>query len=264
MLGAIDVWTKCPKRCSLPRFRLFCLPPAGSGASTYDSWAHQVPSGIEICSVRLPGRESRVSEPLLTNLGSLIQILTQVLRPLLNVPFVFFGHSMGALVGFELARQLRKEYLPMPRHLFISGRRAPTMPDRYPPIHHLTAGRFLERLVTHYDTPQSLLQSDELIELSLPGLRADFAICERYVYQQEEPLDCPISVFGGMSDQRASRDELSAWRDQTYSSFRLHRFPGNHFFADGYQKLVLAELNKNLNQLLGTIDSEPSESEILV
>jgi len=171
---------------------------------------------------------------------------------------------MGGLVGFELARRLRRESLPMPGHLFISGHRAPTLPARYPQIHDLPDDRFIERLGKVYNTPQSLLQKEELIELSLPGLRSDFAICETYVYQHQKALDCPISVFGGLSDRKVSRDELSAWRNQTSLSFRLHMLPGNHFFSEGYQKSLLAELSKDLNQLLGTIDSELSESGLLV
>lgn len=195
-----------------------------------------------------PGREIRLKEPSFTRLSPLVQTLAQVLHPYLNMPFAFFGHSMGALIGFELARQLRRQYSLGPVHLFVSGRRAPQIPDRSPPIHQLPESALVEELRRLNGTPESVLQNAELMQLVLPVLRADFALCETYVYSTEDPLDCPISAFGGLQDGSVSYDDLAAWRDQTNSSFTLKMIRGNHFFLQSARALILSALSQELQR----------------
>ncbi|BAZ11497.1 putative thioesterase [Calothrix sp. NIES-4071] len=124
----------------------------------------------------------------------------------LDKPFAFFGHSMGGLVSFELARLLRNEYRIHPAHLFISGRRAPQIPDTKPPIHDLPELAFKEELRHLGGTPSSVLDNPELMQLLIPMLRADFAVLETYVYKHEQPLDCLITVFGGLQDTEVSHE----------------------------------------------------------
>jgi medium-chain acyl-[acyl-carrier-protein] hydrolase len=166
------------------------------------------------------------------------------------MPFAFFGHSMGALITFELARQLRRQYGLNPVHLFISGRRAPQIPDLEPPIHQLLESAFVEELRRLNGTPESVLQNAKLMQLVLPALRADFALLETYVYSTEDPLDCPISTFGGLQDGEVSYDDLAAWRDQTNSSFTLKMIPGNHFFVQSARSLILSAVSQELQRHL--------------
>lgn len=239
-------WVLRPKRNDKAELRLLCFPYAGGGASTFNSWPNQLPPQIEICSIQLPGRETRRLEPPFTHLTNLVEALAEVLSPYLNMPFSLFGHSMGGLISFELARQFRRELKMRPVHLFISGHRAPQLPDPHPPVHQLPEGELLLQLRRLEGTSEDVLQNSELMELFLPLLRADFALCETYVYSTEEPLDCPISAFGGAEDHRVSREELSAWREQTRGSFKLRVFPGRHFFLHSARVLFLRVLAQDL------------------
>jgi len=185
-------------------------------------------------------------EPPFTRLPPLIQALAQALFPLLDKPFAFFGHSLGALVSFELARQLRRQYAVQPVRLFISADRAPQIPYRDSPIHSLPEGEFLVELRRLNGTPREVLEDEELGQIMLPLLRADFAVYETYGYRTEPLLNCPISAFGGLQDHRVSRGDLEAWREQTSVSFSLRMFPGDHFFLNTTQPVLLRVLSQEL------------------
>ncbi|MCI0529785.1 MAG: thioesterase domain-containing protein, partial [Nitrospira sp.] len=182
-------------------------------------------------------------------LSPLVQVIAQALFPYLDKPFAFFGHSMGALVSFELTRHLRRQYRLGPVHLFVSGHHAPQIPDPDPPVHTLPEPAFLEELSRLNGTPKEVLEHTELMHLMLPTLRADFAVCETYTYTTEPPLDCPISAYGGLQDLEVSRDSLEAWQVQTRTSFSLRMFPGDHFFLHTAQPLLLRVLSWELHQL---------------
>jgi len=167
----------------------------------------------------------------------------------MNLPYVFFGHSLGALIGFELACQLRRQNSTDPVHLFVSGRRAPQIPDPNPPIHQLPEAEFIDELRRFDGTPEEVLKHPELMEIFLPVLRADFALLETYEYTSEKPLDCPITAFGGLQDRKATREELAAWRDQTHGDFRLQLFPGDHFFLHSVQPILLQAIAQDLIRL---------------
>jgi medium-chain acyl-[acyl-carrier-protein] hydrolase len=153
---------------------------------------------------------------------------------------------MGGLVSFELARLLRKKYGLNPAHLFVSGYRAPQVPDPDPPIHALPEPEFLEELRRLNGTPEAVLENAELMQLLLPALRADFAVIETYAYIPESPLDCPITAFGGLQDREVSCDDLEAWREQTNAAFSLQTLPGDHFFLHSAQPLLLQSLSQKL------------------
>jgi medium-chain acyl-[acyl-carrier-protein] hydrolase len=233
---------------------LFCFPYAGGNAAVFRLWPGQLTADIDVCLVQYPSRHNRMKEPAYTRLPPLVQALVQALLPHLDVPFAFFGHSMGALIGFELARQLRREHLPVPMHLFVSGCRAPQISNPQPPIHHLRGTEFVEQLRRRYDSiPQEILREPELLELLLPPLQADLAIVETYTYSADAPLDCPISAFGGVQDETAGDADLAAWRDQTSKSFELVMVPGGHFFLhQAYDRLTQAverKIAESLNRM---------------
>lgn len=230
--------------------RLLCFPYAGGGASLFHTWSDSLPTTVEVCPVQLPGRETRLREAPFTRLLPLVQAMAQALVPYLDKPFAFFGHSMGGLVSFEFARELRRRHGLTPVHLFISGCGAPQIPDPDPPIHALPEPEFLEALRDLNGTPTEALGCAELMRMMLPTLRADFAICETYAYTIEPPLDCPISAFGGLQDHKVSRDRLETWRTQTSASFSLRMLPGGHFFVRTAQPLLIQILYRELHPLV--------------
>jgi medium-chain acyl-[acyl-carrier-protein] hydrolase len=148
----------------------------------------------------------------------------------MDFPFAFFGHSLGSLISFELTRWLRRQKVPCPLQLFVSGCRVPQIPNPDPPIHQLPDVEFIEELRRFNGTPKAVLDNPELMEVFLPLLRSDMRLYETYVYDHEAPLDCPISAFGALEDEEVSREELAAWYDQTRSRFNIQMFPGDHFF----------------------------------
>ncbi|MEW6496027.1 MAG: thioesterase II family protein [Cyanobacteriota bacterium] len=240
-------WVTCSEPNPQATLRLFCFHYAGGGAAIFRTWSDSLPGSVEVCAIELPGRGTRLMESPFTHIEPLVQNLASALLPYLDKPFAFFGHSMGGLISFELTRLLRREYNLSPVHLFVSGHRAPQIPDSDPPIHNLPESAFLEELRHLNGTPTAVLENAELMQLFLPTLRADFSVVETYAYRPEPPLQCPITVFGGLQDLEASCDELEAWREQTNNSFVLQMFPGDHFFLQSAQQLVLQSLSQALD-----------------
>lgn len=232
------------------QLRLFCFPYAGGGASAYRSWWERLPPSIELLAIQPPGRENRLREPTITHFSHFMAQLTEAIRPTLTMPFAFFGHSMGGLLCFELARQLRRQNLPQPVHLFISAFRAPQVPRRTDPIHDLPDPEFIAELRRLNGTPQQVYNEPELLALLLPLLRHDFALVDDYRYAVEPPLAIPISAFGGTADDEVTTDELKAWKNHTNSKFRLRMLPGDHFFLNTLQPLILRAICQDLLPVL--------------
>ncbi|NJN56268.1 MAG: thioesterase [Leptolyngbyaceae cyanobacterium SL_5_9] len=241
-------WITCPQPNPQAKLRLFCLPYAGGGASGFRDWPAQLSSLIEVCPIELPGRGSRFQEPPYTRLAPLIQDLTPALLPYLNIPFAFFGHSMGALVSFELTQFLSQTYGLTPACLAVAGRPAPHLSDRSNPIHALPDSDFLEKIRDFNGTPAPVLANAELMRILLPMLRADFAVIETFSYTPRPLLNCAIAAFGGLHDPKVSCADLEAWREQTHSTFLLHLLSGDHFFIHSAQSQLLSVLEPILHQ----------------
>ena len=235
------------------QLRLFCFPYAGGNALIYRNWAGNLPPSVEVCPVQLPGRGNRLQEPSFTRLVDLVQALNQALFPYFDKPFAFFGHSMGAMIAFELARSLRRDYGLEPMHLFVSGRVAPQIRRQEPITYDLPEPELLEELRRLNGTPKEVLEHPELMQLMLPLIRADFQVVQTYKYSPEPPLSCPISAFGGLQDQGVSRAALEAWREQTAATFIIRMFDGDHFFLHGVQPLFLSILAQELYGLVKSI-----------
>lgn len=228
------------------RLRMFCFPYAGGGASIYRGWASGLPPDVEVCPVQLPGREGRLREKPFEAALPLVQAIADALDGLLDLPFVFFGHSMGGLLSYELAHELARRGRPRPLHLFVSGRRAPQVPSREEPIHALPEPEFIAKLRELNGTPEEVLQHEELMRLLIPILRADFAVNETYEYLAREPLDAGISAFGGLGDEEVTREDADAWRSQTRARFRLRMLPGDHFFVHSAKDMILEAVARDL------------------
>lgn len=247
---ANNPWFVYFKRNPYARLRLFCLPYAGGSASIFLDWPDQLPDSVEMCAIQLPGRGGRLLEPAYTRVEPLIQVLSQALLPSLDKPFALFGHSLGALLGFELANHLRREYDLEPCNLFVSGRRAPQIPDDDPPIHNLPEAEMIEELIRLNGTPREVLEHPELMQLMLPVLRADFGLNELYSYQQVPPLNYPITAFGGLQDADVSYEQLDAWREHARGRFSLQMLGGDHFFIETDQQALLGLISRELNQTI--------------
>ncbi|GAB3432926.1 thioesterase II family protein [Flindersiella endophytica] len=228
-----------------PVLRLFCFSYAGGGSALFRSWTDRLLARVEVCAVQLPGRESRTAEPPYRRLKPLVDDLTLAVEPLLDKPFAMFGHSMGALVAFELTRQLRRASAPQPERLFLAAFRAPQLPSPNIRIHHLP-DEVLKTVLRKEGTPKEVLENEELMRALLPTLRADLELCDTYEFAPESPLEVPMSIFGGHQDVRVGRADLERWEDQAGAGFNLTMLPGSHFFVHSAQDLLLAQLSTEL------------------
>jgi medium-chain acyl-[acyl-carrier-protein] hydrolase len=233
-----------------PRIRLLCFPHGGGSASTFHRWVTGLPKEVEICAIEFPGRGRRLLETPPVSIEEIVVALTERFHPYQDIPFALFGHSLGALVSFELARRLRAMNI-QPVHLFVSGRAAPQLPDPETPIRHLPIPEFVEAVRDRYQgIPDEILHDAEMIDLLLPALRADIAMNETYQYADGPLLECPISAFGGHQDRSVTTKELAAWRDQTSGAFRLRMFPGDHFFIHSAREAFLRAVAEDLDSSL--------------
>jgi medium-chain acyl-[acyl-carrier-protein] hydrolase len=239
-------WMVMPRRSSSARFKVFCFPYAGGGASLYHAWSDELRPAVEVCPVQLPGRENRVLERSFATLEPLVQMLADVLAPALDTAYALFGYSMGALVAFELTRELRRRQLRPPSKLMVAAHPAPHLVNRRKPVHHLPDARFIQALRRLHGTPDAVFEHGELRALMLPLLRADFAVCETYVHQADAPLECPITAFGGRQDHEVTRRELEAWREQTRAEFTLRLVSGGHFFIHTARPTLLSGIRDEL------------------
>ena len=192
----------------------------------------------------------RASEPPFTKLSPLIESLTHALRPFLDKPFALFGHSMGGLISFEFTRELRRRFGLQPEALFLAGRQAPPIQDRTTARYDLPEPQFIEELRRLNGTPPEILEQPELMRLLVPLLRADFEVCQTYVYESGPPLDCPMFVFSGFEDDEVSYEELESWRPHTTGTFSLRMLPGDHFFIRTSQSQLLEMISEELRQVL--------------
>jgi medium-chain acyl-[acyl-carrier-protein] hydrolase len=243
-------WLTCPKPNPRARLRLFCFPYAGGRAATFRTWPDELPAEIEFYAIELPSRGKRIKEPPITRMEPLVRGIAGAIESLLDKPFCFFGHSMGALTSFELARLLRREGRRQPSHLFVSGAAAPQIKDAHPVTFDLPEPQFLDVLRRLNGTPREVLENDELLQLMLPTLRADFELLQVYECADEPPFSFPITAFGGLQDKEVSREDLEAWRAQTTSTFILRNFPGDHFFLNSDRSRLLWVLSQELNSLV--------------
>ncbi len=241
-------------RATPPALRLFCFPNAGGAASMFRRWTRDaLPAAIEVCPVQLPGRESRLSEAPFTRISPLIDTLEGVIRPHLDLPFVFFGHSMGATVLYELTHRLTASGGPLPERLVVAGRRAPHIPDDNDPVHVMADAELIQRLRDYGGTPNEILDNREIMGLVLPAIRADFEVIETHAFASRAPLSMPIEVLGGDGDVDAPQAHLEAWSEHTQASCRVQMFSGGHFFLHEEPEPTLASINQIVAQVLTTI-----------
>jgi len=239
-------WFHVPHPVSNPSIRLFCFAYAGGSAAVFRDWYKFLPADVEVCSIQLPGRGVRFREKAITCNRELVNELLTAIEPFLDVPFAFFGHSMGAQVAFELTRSLRRANKPQPHHLFVSGRKAPHLPMLRRPIHALPEAEFLAEIRRLNGTPSEAWDHPELISLMSPILRADVKLVETWHFENEAPLEIQITALGGTNDDGVPHAQLEAWQQHSIRKVDVHMFAGDHFFINGAQSEVLNLLSAKL------------------
>ena len=232
---------------------LYCFPFAGGSSNVFRRWPLFVPAGVEVVPVEIPGHGKRLQEQPFSNLFELVEKMGAEIGAMLRQPFAFLGHSMGALLAFELTRFLRRQKLPMPRQLFVSAHVAPHTPSLREPIYGLPEKEFIARLQEINGTPQQVLQNDELRALFLPILRSDFKLCETYEYKESLTFDFPITAFCGDADADVEPQHMEAWSTHTMSMFNMHVVSGDHFFIQSAEQEFFHILRKELNTLINKL-----------
>ncbi|MET0791816.1 MAG: alpha/beta fold hydrolase [Polyangiaceae bacterium] len=225
-----------------PRGRLFCIPFAGGGVGAFRGWNSGAPEGLEIFGVGLPGRESRLREPAFDSIPEIVEAVRSAITSASDLPFALFGHSMGALVAFELALALEAAEHG-PEHLFVSARRPPDEPDPQPDVHTLPDEPFVDELQRRYGAiPDAVRNEPELLALLLPTLRADIRALERYTPISTRKVRCPVHVFGGLQDTHPAPAQLPGWQRVAEHGVRVRLFPGNHFYLATQQAALMADI----------------------
>jgi medium-chain acyl-[acyl-carrier-protein] hydrolase len=228
------------------RLRLFCIPFAGGGSSFYSPWQAAFPDEIEVCALELPGRRRRVSEPPFRRAGPLVAAMADGLAPYLGLPFALFGHSMGGLLAFELARTLHRTSGLAPRALFLSAVGAPHLRRTRRPLWNLPDADFLEEVRAYGGIPEEALAEPGLMEMFLPALRADFEIFDTYELEGGEPVDCPVYLYGGEQDPFVAPACLAAWIDVVPNVVSAKFFSGGHFYLSDHREALTEAIARAL------------------
>jgi medium-chain acyl-[acyl-carrier-protein] hydrolase len=241
-------WVNCARAEPDAAWRLWCLPHAGGGAAVWSAWPRPFAGRAEIAALRPPGRESRLREAPLRRWRPLAEHFLAEMAPYLDRKYALVGHSLGAVLAFELARLARARGLPGPAALIVLGARAPALPRREPDLHPLPDSEFLAELDRRYEgIPPAVRSEPELLALLLPAMRADLEVFETYAYEPAPPLAAPILALGGERDPHVSGPELRAGADYTTGAFAAEQMPGGHFFLQAEAARVTTRIGQFLD-----------------
>ena len=227
---------------------LFCFPFAGSGASYFSSWArHYSDTKVQLCGVQYPGRESRIREPLISDISILVSELSHAISELsAGIPFAFYGHSMGATIAYEIALHLEKNRRPLPEFLCLSGRNPPHHPKQTNDLCHLSDAEFIREIEKLGNLPKQIIEDPELINFLLPIMRNDALLLKNYKPVPGRIVKCPLDVHGGDEDPCADSQCLAEWEAYTTMDFNVKVFEGSHFFINQYQSEICALLKDRI------------------
>jgi medium-chain acyl-[acyl-carrier-protein] hydrolase len=242
--------------------RLLCLPYAGASVQIFRNWCQWLGPAVEVLLIELPGRGLLVRQPAVERMEALVSALAAAVEPWLDKPLALFGHGMGGLVAFELGRRLQATGRPLPKHLFVSGQRAPQLPLSREPSHRLPTDLFIATVQARRGIPPVDLAGNALADFLLPALRGDFKLVEEYEYRPEPECDLPMTIFGGIEDRSVTREDLEAWALLTRQPCVLRWLPGNHFFVHEHQRLLAANVLRSLGMPI-VPDSSPRALETL-
>ncbi|WP_344525887.1 thioesterase II family protein [Streptomyces albiaxialis] len=236
-----DPWLRCRAPRDAAAARVVCLPHAGGTAGYYAPWGTELPRGVELSAVQYPGREDRILEPPPARLDALVADIAAALLPLTDRPLTLYGHSLGAVVAYEVARRLETAYGVTPAHLVVSGRRAPSVPV-CGDLHRRPDEELVAELARLGGTRAELLRDPGVRSVLLPAVRADFALAETYTHRPGPPLACPVTAVIGTADTEVDEAQARRWAAHTTGAFAFHALPGGHFFSVPDRAPVLALL----------------------
>lgn len=237
------------------KMRLFCFPYAGGSAVIFDGWQKKLPENVDIFAIQAPGRGPRFGEEPIGDLESKVKAIRKEIAPYLDIPFMFLGHSNGAMLAFELTRELQRDKALWESqlkqrywHLVLSGKRAIHLPKTKDDMHHLPFDDFIDRLKKYNGTPKEILEHRELMELYMPVLRADFSLSETLKYNNDIKSDVPTTVYYGAQDVDVPEDDVKAWQELIEPEISFTKFAGDHFFINSQREEYLAHLNQLLRK----------------
>lgn len=249
----VSRWFHVVRKVSSPRLRLICFPYAGGGIRTYLPWADSLPADVELVAVQPPGRGAFLDTPAFNEMNALVCALYHQILPLLDRPYVLFGHSLGSRVAFELLVQLQRQQQALPKLFIASGSNSPDSIRTKSKTFHLPDAEFIAELARMNGTPQEVLANAELMSLLLPLLRSDFEIAETYRYTGASKFDCPVYILGGVADQDVPVAKLADWGAFFTGKAQVQTFADGHFFIESQQADVVAWLKPVLQGQLGTV-----------
>ncbi|WP_444997358.1 thioesterase II family protein [Aliikangiella sp. IMCC44359] len=229
------------------KLRLICFPYAGGSAAIYRNWAKHIEMAEVLC-VQPPGRGERIGEPVIGSIEKVVEQLVDVLKNLDDKPFIFFGHSNGALISFEVAREMRRQSLRLPEHMILSAKRAPQLIKNQKISYNLPEEEFIEKVRNMKGTPEEVLNNKEIMQILLPLLRADFQISETYKFKDEEPLNIPFTLLGGVHDENIPEADVGAWEDNSAKDSIFIKINGGHFFIHSHETQVIAHVKDVLKR----------------
>jgi surfactin synthase thioesterase subunit len=247
-----------PEENALRKIKLFCLPYAGGAAAIFNKWKPFVDNHLELRPVELAGRGKRIYDPLYQSVQEAVEDVYSMLSGECgNGPYAIFGHSMGAIIGYELACKFRENGLPAPIHLFFSGRGAPGVPYEDEDMYHLLPeDQFKEKVIELGGTPQEFFDHPELLEVLLPLLRSDFKIAETYEHSGAVfPFDHDITVFIG-KEEDATAEQIDGWKNHTSKICRVNYFEGDHFFLNEHAETIVRMVNHTLLDAYNKISNQ--------
>ncbi|MEE1753767.1 thioesterase II family protein [Streptomyces sp. SP18CS02] len=227
--------------------RLVCFPHAGGAATYYHPMSMRMSAEMEVLAVQYPGRQDRRTEPCVGDMSKLADLVVEEIRPWTDRPLAFFGHSMGAVLGYEVARRLERDGVRL-LTFFASGRRAPSC-VRAEDVHLRDDAGLITEVKKLNGTDDRLLDEPEVVEMLLPALRSDYQAVETYRYEPGPALGCPVVVLTGDRDPQVTAEEARAWREHTDGSFDLRTYPGGHFYLNAHAPSVMETVAAQLRDV---------------
>jgi medium-chain acyl-[acyl-carrier-protein] hydrolase len=231
----------------MEKIKLFCFPYAGGSAVVYNKWKSYLNGNIELCPVELPGRGRLFSSPFYRDMNEAVgDLFRKLSQDFTSSRYALFGHSMGSCLVYELSQQIRHSNLNQPLHLFFSGRRPPQIEKKEKIIHTLPNDEFIAEISDLGGTPREVLEHQELLDLFIPVIRADYKLVETYKYIERGQLESKISVFNGTRDTDTNILEMKEWGKCTRGDCKVYEFEGGHFFIHEHFQKIVAIINDTL------------------
>ncbi|MER9237191.1 alpha/beta fold hydrolase [Mesorhizobium sp. M0622] len=246
-----------------PSYRLICFPHGGGSVQSFRNWPDYLPDDVELICLDLPGRGKRSAEAAIRSMDVLVPMVIEALQAYSDRPFVFFGHSAGALVSYEIARSLEKAGRPSPFHIVVSAHPSADVPAEEPPLYRYADDKLADVVRTLGMVPKKALANEKLLlDFILPPLRADFELIETYDRNLAMPLKAAITAMGGVKDETVNANDLDKWRRLTTSRFARIMFEGDHFYTHFMTEEVVSSVLREVGEVKGELPASIQHGEV--